>query len=127
MNKPNKIQFTCRECGSHELGYHKYAKCITPVTLQEKGHLEYGLSEIDENDYLCADNCFICLNCKAFVSHCGYKMEIERELIDYLNMDVNIRKKEEKEYEEYIAAVISDQEQERQDWLDAEISVADKS
>lgn len=127
MNKTDNLQFTCRKCGSHELGYHKYVKCITPVSIQETGQMEYGPSNCDEDDYICADNCFICQNCKAFVSHCGWKMETEKELIDYLNMDPKVREKEEKEHGEHISAVISAQEQERQALLDAEISVTDKS
>ena len=126
MCKPINLQFTCVKCGSHELGYQKYVKCIAPVKLQQNGHVEYGLSEFDEDDYICADDYFMCLNCGKAVEHCGWEMKTEKELIDYLNIDPNIRKKEEKEHEEYIAAVISDQEQERQALLDAEISVADK-
>ena len=50
MCDDKKLQFTCQECGAHELGYQKYAKCIAPVSLKENGGVEYGCSEIDEND-----------------------------------------------------------------------------
>ena len=66
-SKNEKVKFECRECGSNHLGYQKYVKCITPVSLQDNSQMEYGLSEIDEDDYLWTDNCFVCMDCKAVV------------------------------------------------------------
>lgn len=115
MTDEKKLQFTCRKCGAHELGYQKYAKCIAPVSLQENGHMEYGPSEIDEDDYLCAEDGFICLNCKALVEHCGWRVETEKQLIDYLTMDPDVREKEEAEYGDCIDAEIHDQEQKEEE------------
>jgi len=128
MSKNENVKFTCRECGAHELGYQKYAKCINPVSLQENGHMEYGISVIDEDDYLCADNCFICLNCKSFVEHCGFRKETEQQLRDYLSMNSDVRKKEEMEHGEYIDGQIYAQEQkeEEQSNFEEEISAAEK-
>jgi len=120
-----KLQFTCRDCGAHELGYQKYAKCIAPVTLQENDHMEYGHSEIDEDDYLCAEDGFICLNCKALVEHCGWRVETEKQLIDYLTMDREVREKEEKEYGELMSAQIDAQEQREEE--QAEVSASMES
>ncbi len=86
MCDDKKLQFTCRECGAHELGYQKYAKCIAPVSLQENGNVEYGSSVVDEDDYLCGDEGFICLNCETPLEHLGYRRETEKQLIDYLTM-----------------------------------------
>ena len=113
-----KLVFNCRECGSNKLAYHKYAKCITPAKLQEYNNIEYGLSRIDEDDYICCDNCFICLNCEGFVEHRGFRMETEKDLLDYLTMDPAIRKQEQKEYEEHLIAQAHEQEQNEQIHMD---------
>ena len=115
MCDDKKLQFTCQECGAHELGYQKYAKCIAPVSLKENGGVEYGCSEIDENDYLCAEDGFICMNCEAFVEHCGWRIETENQLIDYLTMDPQVREQEEKEYEGYVDAEVCAQEQKEEE------------
>ncbi len=95
MCDDKKLQFTCRECGTHELGYQKYTKCMTPVSLQGNGHTEYGSSVIDETDYLCDDEGFVCLNCQAPLEHAGYLIKTEKELIDYLTMDPQVREEKE--------------------------------
>ncbi len=115
MCDDKKLQFTCRKCGAHELGYQKYAKCIAPVSLQENGHMEYGPSEIDEDDYLCAEDGYICLKCGSFVEHRGWRVETEKQLIDYLIMNPDVREQEEKEYGEVMSAQISAQEQKEEE------------
>ena len=102
------VQFECRECSSSQLGYQKYVKCLTPVSINDDGQMEYGLSEVDEDDYLYADNCFICMNCKGRVDHCGYKFEIEADLLNYLSMDPDVLKKEQREHEENLDAMMDD-------------------
>lgn len=106
-----KVKFKCSKCRSNRLGYQKYVKCITPVSVQKNGQLEYGLSEIDEDDYLAAFNGFCCLDCEHLVMHCGVRIETERDLLDYLTMDPEVRSKEQKEYEEIIAAYAAEQDQ----------------
>ncbi|MFH1615756.1 MAG: hypothetical protein ABIG61_11835, partial [Planctomycetota bacterium] len=88
-----KIKFQCSECGSKNLGYKKFVKCITPVSLQENGQLEYKLSEIDEDDYLATSNGFVCMDCGSFIEHRGCKMETEQELLSYLTMNPKVREK----------------------------------
>ena len=80
MKVKSKVKFECRECGSHGLGYQKYVKCLTPVAMTDNGQMEYGQSVFDEDDYLCADSGYICLNCETFVEHCGYRFETEKDL-----------------------------------------------
>ena len=108
MKVKSKIKFECRECGSHELGYQKYVKCLTPVSINDNGQMEYGLSEIDEDDYLCADNCFICMNCKGTIEHGGYRFEIEKDLLNYLTMDPDVRENEQQDYIKNLTAMFDD-------------------
>ena len=108
MSVKNMVKFECRECGSNGLGYQKYVKCLTPVTIKDDGQMEYGLSEIDEDDYLYAENCFICMNCKGTVEHCGYKFETERELFNYLTIDPEVRDREQQKYLKNLTAMFDD-------------------
>ena len=87
MCEKKDLQFTCRECGSDKLSYLKYVKCITPVSINKNGHIEYGQSIIDEDDYLATLNGFACKSCGSLIEHCGVRMESERQLVDYLTMD----------------------------------------
>ncbi len=74
MSKKSKLKFECQECGSNQLAYQNYVKCITPVELKEDGFMEYGLSQFDESDFMCSDNDFICLDCKSDIEHCGFRL-----------------------------------------------------
>ncbi len=123
MCEKKDLQFTCRECGTHELGYQKYAKCIAPVSLQENGHTEYGQSIFDEDNYLTILNGFICKVCGTLIEHCGFRIQTEKELIDYLSMDPDVRQQQQQEYEE----LMSDQSyQERDAWAVEEMLAAEK-
>ncbi len=93
-----KFRFECQICGGDELGYQKYVKCITPVSLQDNGHMEYAPSLFDEDDYIFGDNTFICMSCKAYIVHCGYLMESEKDLLDYLGLDPDVRMKQQQEH-----------------------------
>ncbi len=104
-------KFECRSCGSPELGYQKYVKFMTPVTLQENGNVEYGISQYDEDDYLAILNGFICTSCGSLVKHCGVRMETERQLVDYLTMDPQVRQQQQSEYDELVDAQSYEQEQ----------------
>ena len=106
-----KVKFTCQNCGDHELGYQKFVKCVAPVLLQGNGHIEYGLSVVDEDDYLCVGNTFICNSCGSLVEHCDIRMETEKELIDYLTMEPFDRLHQQQDHQELIDAQISAQEQ----------------
>ena len=99
-----RVRFECPACGCNELAYQVYAKCITKVELKDDGNIEYGQSKFDPDDYLCTENTFLCANCESYVEHCSFRMETEKELLDYLNMDPEIRKKEQAEYEESLNA-----------------------
>ena len=117
-------KFECSECGSNELGYQKYVMCITPVIIKDGGQFEYGQSEFDEDDYIWAENGFICMNCKGLVEYCGCNVETEKDLIDYLTTDSKLLEQQEKDYESYVDAQVSTQEQRKkeQECYDQEIA-----
>ena len=98
MTKSKKCEFTCSECGSHELGYQKFVKCVTPVTIKEDGHSVYGRSKYDDDDWVAGENGFCCLSCGKLIWHCGWNMEDERMLLQFLQMPLEIRQQEEEEY-----------------------------
>lgn len=98
MDSQRKIEFKCRECGSSELGYQKYVKCLTPVSIKDNGPMEYGLSEIDEDDSLSAEHGFVCMNCKCRVEHCGFQFETEQQLFYYLEIGPEDRARQHQDY-----------------------------
>jgi hypothetical protein len=76
--------FLCQHCGSTGLGYQKYVKCIIPISLENRD-IEYGLSIVDEDNYLAVSCGFSCMSCGRLVEHCGRTFETERDLIAYLS------------------------------------------
>ncbi len=123
MCEKKKLQFECRSCGSPEFSYHKYVKCVTPVSLQENGHMEYGQSIFDEDDYLTILNGFACTSCGSLIEHCGIRIQTEKELLDYLSMNPDVRQQQQSEYEEHMSA---QSEQERDAWVLEEMLAAEK-
>ena len=111
MKVNKQIKFECPSCGCNELAYQVYAKCITKIDLKENGIIEYGQSKFNPDDYLCAENTFLCTYCETYVEHCGHRMETEKELLDYLTMDPEVRAKEQQEHADYVEAVADEQEQ----------------
>ena len=96
----NVIKFKCSQCGSSELGYQKYIKCLTPVTIKEEGLFEYGPSEINEDDYyLCRDYGFICWGCKSLIKHCGDTFKAENILVNFLTADPEFVEAQQQVYE----------------------------
>ncbi|MHC4183949.1 MAG: hypothetical protein ACYSR0_11435 [Planctomycetota bacterium] len=102
--------FTCEKCGSHKLAYKKFVKCIVPVERHGNGRLEYLSSVIDEDDYLATENGFICQDCETFIGHCGSWMENEQDLVALLNMDPELRRQQQKEYDDYVSASAEEQD-----------------
>ena len=129
MLENKNVEFTCRECGAHELGYQKYVKCVTPAFLnvKENGHIEYGQSVIDEDDYLDTLKAFACRSCGRLIEHCDYRMETERELLNYFAMDPIVREKEEMEYKAFMSTPINvqDLKNKEQNDFEEEISCTD--
>ncbi len=110
MYDSEKYGFVCSECGGHKLGHQQYVKCVIPVIIYEDSLMGFGQSEIDETDYINVDNGYICMDCKKFVTHCGSMVQIE-DLLDYLRMDTEALRQEEKGYEAYLKAQASAQSQ----------------
>ena len=111
MEVKNSNEFKCWKCGSNKLAYQKYVRCITPLSLRENGQIEYRQSKFDEEDYLAVLNGFCCAECGLLIEHCGFRIETEQELFDYLSMNPKIREQEQKEYEENLIAQIAQDEQ----------------
>lgn len=110
MVSMNELQFTCRKCGSHRLGFQKYVKCVSPVFLRGDGFVKYGISEFNEDDYLCTLDGFICMECKALIEHCGCRLETEPELNAYLSLDPMVREQQQREYDEMEVQMAEEQE-----------------
>lgn len=127
MTEKKKLKFECRECGSNDLGYQKYVRCYTRVVINDQGVIEYKESVYDEDDYICEDNYFICMNCKQPIEHHGYKMETEQDLINYLTIDPKILEEEEKEYERFGETEIYIQEQKKKEQDEYDQMIADAS
>lgn len=110
MNFENLV-FKCSKCGSNKLAHQKYVKCITPAKLQENGHIEYGLSIYDEDDYLAVSAGFCCADCAHMIEYCGCHFETEKDLLDYLTTDPDLREHEQQEYEEQLEVQIEAQDE----------------
>ena len=120
MTHKDQCEFTCSECGSHELGYQQYVKAVCPVEIHEDGRLEYIPSVFDEDDSLAVSNGFCCLKCGQLIKHCGCRMETEGELRTYTGLDPEVRKQQQQEYDKIQEAQIEQQEQQEKqqsDWI----------
>ncbi|GAH64103.1 unnamed protein product, partial [marine sediment metagenome] len=60
-------------------------------------------SQVDETNELGEEYGFVCADCDHELRYCGYRIETERELIDYLTISPEERRKKEKQYEELFA------------------------
>lgn len=94
-------KFKCENCGSTELIYQKYVRCITPVQIQDDGTLYYGLPEPDESDEIGAAYGFCCGYCGEMVEHCGFIMQTEHDLISYLKLSEEERQTQQSEYDQF--------------------------
>ncbi|AQQ70744.1 hypothetical protein SMSP2_01105 [Limihaloglobus sulfuriphilus] len=111
--KEEKIQrtFKCPKCGSNKLGYQNYVKSLTPVNINNEGHIHYGESVIDHDDQIPAEYGYICQHCESKLTHAGEWLETESELIHYLNLSQEQLDREQKQFEVYI----EEQAQEQKD------------
>ncbi len=93
MNK-----FACQKCGSPELSFEKWIKCKIPVVFLDNDHIEYDPAEINEEIELCALSKYACKNCGQNLSFCGENIETEKDLIDFLSLDAEEKRKQEEMY-----------------------------
>jgi len=77
-------KFQCLYCGSEELVFTKWVKCLEKVIFHTNDHINYH-QHIDDNDVLGAEHRFICGSCKKPVLFYGDYMTTEDELIAYIN------------------------------------------
>ena len=109
-NQYQANDYKCKKCGCSELDYEKWINCRLPVSEQNDGHIEYGSSQIDEENELVALSGFVCRDCGHRLSYRGCNIETERELLDYLSIDKEIREENEKLYEQCLAELAHDEE-----------------
>lgn len=102
MAEKSSMKFECKKCGSNRLGYQKGVLCVSPVAIQSDNHVKYGQFKMGEDEDICFENSFLCMDCNSLVSHCSGRMETEKQLLDYLSMDHDVRDKERAEYEEFL-------------------------
>ena len=79
-----RIKFKCKECGSGELAFGSFAKCLIPVLIREDGSIEYLEAVMDSDNYIQNTNYFCCSECS---SPAGNYLQIEQELLEYLSSE----------------------------------------
>ena len=94
--------FKCQHCGSMQLCYQKYVRCITPISVSYDGYFEYGEPFTDEENFLAVSCGFACMGCGRLVEHCGNTFETENDLIDYLSAPQEQLAEEQQLYNAYI-------------------------
>ena len=90
--------FKCQKCGGSKLSYQKYVQSLSEVLIKDSGHIEYGLSKIDEENELGAVQSYICRSCGTSLSFRGGIIETEEDLRFYLSMTPEELKEAEEEY-----------------------------
>jgi hypothetical protein len=78
-------KFQCKECGSGELAFNSYVKCIIPVIIREEGRIEYLEAVVDSDDYIQNTGYYCCSVCDSPV---GDYLQTERDLLEYLSGEV---------------------------------------
>jgi len=79
------IKFECKKCGSEELAFTSYAKCLIPVVINEDGSIEFLEPVVNSDDYIDNTDYFCCSDCG---SHVGNHLQTEQELLKYLRDQV---------------------------------------
>ena len=91
------LKFKCSCCGSDNLAYKSYVKCITPIQVQQDGVLFYSSSVADTDDELGVENGFCCEDCGQMVEFCGFEIETEEDLFTYLCLSEEEKLKQQQE------------------------------
>ena len=102
-------KFKCAKCGSRELAYQKYAKCVSHINV-ENGNCIYEEGQVDENDYLPVEFGYICGKCGLPLRHAGRWLQSEHDLARYLTADPGILAEEERLYEAYAIAMSEEED-----------------
>lgn len=79
-------KFECKKCGTGELAYSSYAKCLIPVVIREEGSMEYLEAVVDSDDTIQNTGYYCCSECGSPV---GNYLQTEQELLEYLSSDVS--------------------------------------
>jgi len=109
-------KFVCSECGSTDLAYRKFIKCITPVEIKEDGTIVYLSSVIDEDNTLGVECRFVCADCGHTIYHRGNPLETEGDLLYFLDLTNEERKQQNDDYFARIQDELNYKEQQRQEF-----------
>lgn len=100
-------KFVCLKCGNTELSVVKWIKSKEKVEVHPDGHIEYLDQQINDNEVRDSDSKFICRTCKTplFIYLPGvlrYAQDVstDQNLIRYLNLSIEERRKMAADYEE---------------------------
>jgi hypothetical protein len=76
------VTFKCKKCGSEELVFSCYAKCLIPVMTKEDLSVEYLEPAVDSDDYIQDTGYYSCYDCASPV---GNYLQTELDLLEYLS------------------------------------------
>ena len=93
-------KFKCLSCGSFELSFVKWVKCVEKVVVHKNNHIEYYDQQIDVKDMLRAEYRYICACCGRPPMLYGTSIMTEDDLLEYLDMTVDERAAMQAEYEQ---------------------------
>ena len=96
-------KFTCLSCGSSELSFIKWVKCVEKVVIHPDARIEYDDQQIDDTEMLGAEYRYVCACCGKPPLLYGHYVENEDELIEYLNMTLDVRTQMQIKYEALVA------------------------
>ena len=75
-------KFQCNKCGSGELAYSSFAKCLIPVVTKVNGSIEYLEAVVNSDDYIQNTGYFCCSECGSPI---GNHLQTEQDLLNYLS------------------------------------------
>ena len=81
-------KFECKKCGSGELAFSSYVKCLIPAVIKEDEGIEYLEAVVDSDDYIQNTSYFCCYGCGSQVGDFKEPLRTEEELLVYLNNEV---------------------------------------
>ena len=123
-------KYKCSKCGSEELSFEKYVKCIIELEQNEDGTYEELGVRIDKEDFLPVNYGYACSDCGHPLELWGFRIECERELQKYLAMAPDVRAEEDRRYQEYLKEQCEAQKQrekEREEALEEELRVQENA
>lgn len=79
----NMAKLKCDNCGSNQLAYQQYVRCVIPVGYDGQGNNAYNEHIYDEDPTPNTQHGYCCRNCGQMVEHHGVLIETEQSLLNY--------------------------------------------